>query len=385
MRNTCLRLHPAPYAPGAMEALYEQMAQKGWLLEKRGVLFSRFRRGEPQNLRYRVEFANPTPQDEPYSMSMQQLALYQESGWKLAARRGMVYVFSAPDRSDIPDLYEGAPQLYAQSLGFILKRANKWWALSCLWTLAGAMRVLRLWGGVNSAMINALLHPVSTAAGLLFHLSLLCFLIFGAVAYHRLYRRLLKGNTAQDPLRRSSAGRLTVPLLLLLMTLLFGIQIGAYAAQQTSVFPLPVDGPVPFLQLNQLGAEGKHGEARINEARVLISPLAGHWGTSEVLTAGGYSISLSQDLYHLPSEELAAQMTPFFRESHPSNTWKSVDIPGLDQAYVAKEGYYGIAIQGCWACLIYYDQVHLTDPNDQTELPMTDILTALSQHLSAQT
>ena len=38
------RIHPADYAIGDSERLYERMAAKGWVLEKRGITLSRFRR-----------------------------------------------------------------------------------------------------------------------------------------------------------------------------------------------------------------------------------------------------------------------------------------------------------------------------------------------------
>ena len=51
-------LHPPDYAAGPTEVFYENMAQKGWILEQRGRCFSKFRQEEPQTLRYRVEYAS---------------------------------------------------------------------------------------------------------------------------------------------------------------------------------------------------------------------------------------------------------------------------------------------------------------------------------------
>ena len=54
------RRHYDDYAIGENEKLYSDMAARGWFLEKRGAWFSRFRRGEPAAMRYRVEPKNGT-------------------------------------------------------------------------------------------------------------------------------------------------------------------------------------------------------------------------------------------------------------------------------------------------------------------------------------
>ena len=44
----CYLPHPGAYALGETERFYAKMAEKGWLLEKRGAYLSRFRKAEPQ-------------------------------------------------------------------------------------------------------------------------------------------------------------------------------------------------------------------------------------------------------------------------------------------------------------------------------------------------
>ena len=51
-------LHPMEFAIGETEQFYAEQAAKGWFLEKRGAWFSRFRKGEPSAMRYRVELAD---------------------------------------------------------------------------------------------------------------------------------------------------------------------------------------------------------------------------------------------------------------------------------------------------------------------------------------
>ena len=51
--------HPEEYAVGENEKYYADMARRGWILEKRGSVLSRFRRDEPQKLKYRIELSSP--------------------------------------------------------------------------------------------------------------------------------------------------------------------------------------------------------------------------------------------------------------------------------------------------------------------------------------
>ena len=55
----CYRFHPGEYAIGENEQFYGRMAQRGWLLDKRGAYLSRFRKGEPQQRKYRIELSSP--------------------------------------------------------------------------------------------------------------------------------------------------------------------------------------------------------------------------------------------------------------------------------------------------------------------------------------
>ena len=77
-------------------------ADGGW--SKRGIFFSRFERACPEQLRYRIELTAPDWFDEP-GMPAEQVTLYEDCGWHLAAQRGIVNIFCAPVDSDVPELY----------------------------------------------------------------------------------------------------------------------------------------------------------------------------------------------------------------------------------------------------------------------------------------
>ena len=106
----CYRFHPGEYAIGENEQFYGRMAQRGWLLDKRGAYLSRFRKGEPQQRKYRIELSSPHFLDDDQSLPEEQIQLYEECGWKLTAENGLVHVFSAPEGSNAPEFYSDPRQ-----------------------------------------------------------------------------------------------------------------------------------------------------------------------------------------------------------------------------------------------------------------------------------
>ena len=79
--NRIYRLHPREYALGETEVFYARMARKRLLLEKRGAYLSRFRKGTPENRKYRIELASPSLLDGETGLPEEQIQLYGECGW----------------------------------------------------------------------------------------------------------------------------------------------------------------------------------------------------------------------------------------------------------------------------------------------------------------
>ena len=107
--NRRYRLHFDDYAIGENEKLYGDMAARGWFLEKRGAYFSRFRRGEPAEMRYRIEVSAPGFLEET-DLPEEQVAVYEDCGWDYVASRGMIHVFASPAGSDAPEFYADPAQ-----------------------------------------------------------------------------------------------------------------------------------------------------------------------------------------------------------------------------------------------------------------------------------
>ena len=108
--NRIYRLHPREYALGETEVFYARMARKGLLLEKRGAYLSRFRKGTPENRKYRIELASPSLLDGETGLPEEQIQLYGECGWEYITSCGLIHVFSAAENSPAPEIYSDPSQ-----------------------------------------------------------------------------------------------------------------------------------------------------------------------------------------------------------------------------------------------------------------------------------
>ena len=85
---------------GETESWLTDMAAQGLHLVDLGTIFVRFERGEPENIRYRVDFT----QADGYAME-EQLTLYAENGWEFVSDLAEVRIFRSPDALNAPELH----------------------------------------------------------------------------------------------------------------------------------------------------------------------------------------------------------------------------------------------------------------------------------------
>lgn len=67
---------------GAFESWFSHMASEGLHLEKVGLLFARFSKGEPKGIRYRIDTISNK------SISAEQNELYKKVGWEYVTKPG---------------------------------------------------------------------------------------------------------------------------------------------------------------------------------------------------------------------------------------------------------------------------------------------------------
>lgn len=83
---------------GKNESWYSDMALKGLHLQSVGNFLVTFEKGEPKKTKYRIEILEESPTQE-------QLDLYKEYGWELAASNQIFYIFSSPEELNAPELH----------------------------------------------------------------------------------------------------------------------------------------------------------------------------------------------------------------------------------------------------------------------------------------
>lgn len=93
------------FASSEISAYLEKQAQKGWMIQKPGGTFWKFRRIQPQNLTFSVKyFPEGSDFDPELTQKQQQMVEFcQESGWQLAAAWGQMQIFytEQPDPNPI--------------------------------------------------------------------------------------------------------------------------------------------------------------------------------------------------------------------------------------------------------------------------------------------
>lgn len=381
-------LHPRDYAIGENEKLYSDMAAKGWLLQKRGAFLSRFNKAEPQHLRYRIELSTPAILKGEIELPDEQLALYEESGWSFVTGRIRVHVFSAPEGSDIPEIYTD-PRQQAATLKGLRRRYYFSWIQTVLILMINLLfPVLTSYRGGN--VLENLFNTFRmgwiayTALFLLISFATLWAAyatVYGAVRIAQLHRRLKRGQPIDHaPKRRHLFHRVVNGVLLFCVAASVVLTIMQWARNTAYAMPLDADGP--YLLLKDLGwDEGRSTMLAdlTSNVKTKHSLLADQWFTYECVTARGRHSWMYQDIYILPDEKLAGNMLPWLMTftifTRGASEFTRVDVEGLDMAYVGHMEY--LAAKGNTVYFIRY-----SDPDVYAEQgTQVDVLAKLAEML----
>ena len=354
--------HAPDYAIGENEALYAAMAEKGWILKKRGANFSRFERGEMRHMRYRIELAAPEWLDEA-EMPDEQLALYEECGWHLAAHRGLVYVFCAPAGSDAPEIYSD-PRQQAGMLRALRRQYRTGWlgalALVAFNLLLGAAMRGSL-GEMAADFLSGLrLSFVDSTALVLSYGALCAAAIYdylrGAVSTMRLYRRLKRGKPIDHAPHHRRAAQAVGDALGALAVIFALLAVWQWAGKTSGPLPAAADGPYLLIEDLESGVRTELF-GRENSRVVTRSLAARHYDIYESLqTPSGEDLWLYEDVYELRSPALAMAAASALMEqaalAHGPESFVEYDIPGLERAWFGSLTY--IAIRGNFVCSLTY-------------------------------
>lgn len=92
------------YDQHTIQEKLEDMAQKGWFLEKTGSFLWTYRRGAPKQLRFCVTYFPAASEFDPAPTEgeLTKLDYCRQDGWELVARWGGMQIFSSENPDAVP-------------------------------------------------------------------------------------------------------------------------------------------------------------------------------------------------------------------------------------------------------------------------------------------
>lgn len=293
---------------GEAEHWYADQAAAGWLLRKRGAWLTRFDRGAPQRLCYRIELAEA---DDAFA---EQKALYEQAGWQWITGREAVQVFAAPEGTG--EIYTDC---YEQAWTMKRLRASCWRCLDLVLVLAAGLIPLAMWRGAIpwlSLWAQGLLTLLLLLAP--FYLSGLLEAAMGFGAAWRLQRRLRSGRPIDHRAPYRGARRAKAMLCAFCAaSTLAGAALGLAMWRFSGEGPLP-EGTAPVILMERVEGPGyrrSHGSDTMRISNNTLeqdwSPFAIGYTSRETGEAGGWIIQRA--LYtDFPQwgEQLAQEMIP---------------------------------------------------------------------------
>lgn len=116
---------------GEHENWFEEMAAEGLYLKKLGKMFVTFEKGEPMQLKYRIDISIDQ------KVSDTQLEMYAESGWAYVTRDRFFHVFSSPVALNAPELHTDSAE---QS--FTIKKLDRKLMENAIFTAIATMLII---------------------------------------------------------------------------------------------------------------------------------------------------------------------------------------------------------------------------------------------------
>jgi hypothetical protein len=138
MNRTVYKLRPSDYwRIGEHESWFSDMAAEGLFLKKMGRQFVQFEKGEPKNMRYRIDASikNKIPAE--------QIEMYAENGWDYVTSYSSFHVFSSPAELGAPELHTDPAE---QS--FTLKELDKKLVFNAVLVIVGLILMVGMLGSM---------------------------------------------------------------------------------------------------------------------------------------------------------------------------------------------------------------------------------------------
>ena len=241
MMKNCYKANPDRFCPTKNEQFYEEQARQGLLLQKRGFFFSKFTKGEPQELTYRLLYT-PTAALPPETDSK-----YRELGWECIEGRNHTHVLVSPKEKNPPPVYKTT-----QAIADALEPQKRWLRSADILLLCNLLLIelnlassLTVSGVYELSFLNKwkLSFLTQTSAHLVLILSVVFLfvdLIGNALLFRNVRRKLIAGII---PEKTKNGFFTAIRLVLFASVLLFaGLTIGYAAQDEQTTFPEQSDG-----------------------------------------------------------------------------------------------------------------------------------------------
>ena len=152
----------------AIQNWLEDMAEKGLFFKECGVFFAKFEKGEPKDMRYRLDFCDVVACDIPEEKK----ELYERSGWNVVGDFKNDCVVICTENPDAPEIYTDCERL-AKPLKSIISKYRIYLAALCVMLLTAlahcglpnAVRVIRFLGYIPKPFFAAVLILLALLIG----------------------------------------------------------------------------------------------------------------------------------------------------------------------------------------------------------------------------
>ena len=374
------KLAYSDYEIGENERLFSDMAKKGWMLCKMGSRFCKFKRSEPQELKYRIELINSEIFSSDRDMPPEQISIYEDCGWQLAASYGLTYVFVSQKDADAPEFYTSPEQQAATLRGL---RREYVMALFMTAVAAAAMVFFMNSGSMTRAWLALPEWPIGLSVCVTWGLFTLA---YGAYRTIKLYNGLKKGipidHDAKGHPIASYIRRITFSTALLIFMIPVCVSYLGRSEQ-----PLPQHSDGTYILLEDLGVEGTRGESTMRSRSCYIETyrtlLTDVFNMSEYMeTPDGDFEWMYINRYRVKNQMLLERAPQMIIKSATFSTYPSEyeerQVEGLDLALYCSNGLEYIGVRGDMAYYIVYSAPWAFGEEEQTGI---DPLTALGQKL----
>lgn len=196
----------------AIQSWLEDMAEKGLFFKECGVFFAKFEKGEPKDMRYRLDFCDVVACDIPEEKK----ELYERSGWNVVGDFKNDCVVICTENPDAPELYTDC-ELLVKPLKNIMLKYRIYVAALCVMLLTALVHC----GLPDSVGVIRFLCNITTpylTAALVLIVLLAAEIIFGAARLIKLKAMAKRiKNGADIPNREKGAfsravGKVLIPL-----------------------------------------------------------------------------------------------------------------------------------------------------------------------------